>query len=164
MARNLKKADYRHAFSSRFKTMLCLWRFDSVEPPSQSSLFPITCLSKFTSAFLSADCRDFAILLYFVTKLGRVGDCEELKPRRTKEPHLSMNESPTKQGQLERWLWTTFASIYVVFAIFVSREGTVLRKLLGDSLSRPDTSNTSVQRLRLSWSLVSTTQLSFFGR
>jgi transposase len=79
---------------------------------------------------------------------------EELKARLAKEPQLSMDESPTKQANQKAWLWTAVASTYAVFAIFVSRAGTALPKLLGDSFSgiiNCDRAKMYWQAQRLQW-------------
>ena len=44
-----------------------------------------------------------------------------------------MDESPTKQANKKAWLWTAVAPLFAVFAIFSSRKGDALPKLLGDS-------------------------------
>jgi transposase len=57
---------------------------------------------------------------------------EELKKALPDEPQLNMDESPTKQGNQKAWLWTAVAAKFAVFAIFSSRKGTALPKLLGN--------------------------------
>lgn len=56
---------------------------------------------------------------------------EELKKALANEKQLNMDESPTKQGNQKAWLWAAVAARYAVFAIFSSRKGTALPKLLG---------------------------------
>jgi len=58
---------------------------------------------------------------------------EELKDALAGEPQLSMDESPTKQGDQKAWLWTAVAPLFAVFAIFSSRKGDALPKLLGEA-------------------------------
>ena len=57
---------------------------------------------------------------------------EELKQQLAHEPQVSMDESPTKQANFKAWLWTAVAPLYAVFAIFSSRKGTALPKLLSE--------------------------------
>lgn len=57
---------------------------------------------------------------------------EELRKSLADEKQLNMDESPTKQGNQKAWLWAAVAAKVAVFAIFSSRKGTALPKLLGD--------------------------------
>lgn len=57
---------------------------------------------------------------------------EELRGSLADESVLSMDETPTRQGRDKAWLWTAVASTFAVFAIFSSRKGTALPKLLGE--------------------------------
>jgi transposase len=58
---------------------------------------------------------------------------EELKDELGSQDQLFMDESPTKQANQKAWLWTAVAPLFAVFAIFSSRKGDALPKLLGDS-------------------------------
>ncbi len=58
---------------------------------------------------------------------------EQLKDQLGKQAQLFMDESPTKQANQKAWLWTAVAPLFAVFAIFSSRKGDALPKLLGDS-------------------------------
>ena len=58
---------------------------------------------------------------------------DELKESLASEPAVSMDETPTKQGREKAWLWTAVAATFAVFAIFSSRKGTALPKLLGEN-------------------------------
>lgn len=60
---------------------------------------------------------------------------DELKRSLADEKQLNMDESPTKQANQKAWLWTAVAAKIAVFAIFSSRKGTALPKLLGDTFS-----------------------------
>ena len=60
---------------------------------------------------------------------------EELKSALNQESQLFMDESPTKQGTQKAWLWTAVAPLFAVFAIFSSRKGEALPKLLGAAFS-----------------------------
>ncbi|MGH6840301.1 MAG: IS66 family transposase [Methylocella sp.] len=57
---------------------------------------------------------------------------EELKAALAGQKQLNMDESPTKQGNQKAWLWAAVAAKFAVFAIFSSRKGTALPKLLGN--------------------------------
>ncbi len=56
---------------------------------------------------------------------------EQLKDELGKQAQLFMDESPTKQANQKAWLWTAVAPLFAVFAIFSSRKGDALPKLLG---------------------------------
>jgi|TARA_B110001454_G_scaffold216751_1_gene240593 transposase len=57
---------------------------------------------------------------------------EELKAALGEQSMVFMDETPTKQAQKKAWLWTVVAPKFAVFAIFPSRKGEALDKLLGD--------------------------------
>lgn len=57
---------------------------------------------------------------------------DELKQSLTEEPRVFMDESPTKQANRKAWLWTAVAPLRAVFAIFDSRKGEAVPKLLGE--------------------------------
>jgi transposase len=48
------------------------------------------------------------------------------------QPHLGIDESPTKQAASKAWLWTFVAKWFTVFAIRPTRKATILDDLLGD--------------------------------
>jgi transposase len=48
------------------------------------------------------------------------------------QPHLGIDESPTKQAAAKAWLWTFVARWFTVFAIRPTREATILDDLLTD--------------------------------
>jgi transposase len=48
------------------------------------------------------------------------------------QPHLGIDESPTKQAASKAWLWTFVARWFTVFAIRPTREATILDDLLTD--------------------------------
>ena len=58
---------------------------------------------------------------------------EELREALADEPQLYMDETPTKQANAKAWLWTAVAPLFAVFAIFSSRKGEALPKLLGET-------------------------------
>ena len=60
---------------------------------------------------------------------------EQLREELGKQGQLFMDETPTKQANKKAWLWTAVAPLFAVFAIFSSRKGEALPKLLGDSFS-----------------------------
>lgn len=79
---------------------------------------------------------------------------EELKNSLTLEPQLNMDETPTKQANSKAWLWTAVAPLYAVFAIFSSRKGTALPKLLGEAFAgiiNCDRAKMYWQAKRLQW-------------
>ena len=79
---------------------------------------------------------------------------EELKARLASEPQLNMDESPTKQANTQAWLWTAVAPLFAVFAIFSSRKGDALPKLLGDTFAGTincDRAKMYWQAKRLQW-------------
>lgn len=58
---------------------------------------------------------------------------DELQHELAKQPQVFMDETPTKQAQQKAWLWTAVTKLFAVFAIFSSRKGDALPKLLGES-------------------------------
>ena len=57
---------------------------------------------------------------------------DELQQELAKQPQVFMDETPTKQANQKAWLWTAVAPLFAVFAIFSSRKGDALPKLLGE--------------------------------
>ena len=55
---------------------------------------------------------------------------QQLKDALGDQGQLFMDESPTKQANQKAWLWTAVAPLFAVFAIFSSRKGDALPKLL----------------------------------
>ncbi len=79
---------------------------------------------------------------------------EELRGALADEPQLFMDETPTKQGPQKAWLWTAVAPMFAVFAIFSSRKGEALPKLLGDAFTgviNCDRAKMYWQAKRLQW-------------
>jgi len=79
---------------------------------------------------------------------------EQLKEKLGKQDQLFMDESPTKQANKKAWLWTAVAPLFAVFAIFSSRKGDALPKLLGDSFTgiiNCDRAKMYWQAKRLQW-------------
>lgn len=79
---------------------------------------------------------------------------EELKKGLEKEPQLNMDETPTKQANQKAWLWTAVAPLFAVFAIFSSRKGDALPKLLGSAFAgiiNCDRAKMYWQAKRLQW-------------
>ena len=79
---------------------------------------------------------------------------EQLKAELGKQEQLFMDESPTKQANKKAWLWTAVAPLFAVFAIFSSRKGDALPKLLGDSFTgiiNCDRAKMYWQAKRLQW-------------
>jgi transposase len=79
---------------------------------------------------------------------------EQLKDKLGKQEQLFMDESPTKQANKKAWLWAAVAPLYAVFAIFSSRKGDALPKLLGDSFKgiiNCDRAKMYWQAKRLQW-------------
>ncbi len=65
-----------------------------------------------------------------------------------------MDESPTKQSNKKAWLWTAVAPLFAVFAIFSSRKGDAIPKLLGKCFSgviNCDRAKMYWQAKRLQW-------------
>lgn len=56
---------------------------------------------------------------------------DELQQALHEQPNVFMDESPTKQANQKAWLWTAVTKLFAVFAIFSSRKGDALPKLLG---------------------------------
>ena len=78
----------------------------------------------------------------------------QLQDRLGKQTQLFMDESPTKQANQKAWLWTAVAPLFAVFAIFSSRKGDALPKLLGDSFQgiiNCDRAKMYWQAKRLQW-------------
>ena len=79
---------------------------------------------------------------------------EQLKGELGSQDQLFMDESPTKQANQKAWLWTAVAPLFAVFAIFSSRKGDALPKLLGDSFTgiiNCDRAKMYWQAKRLQW-------------
>ena len=79
---------------------------------------------------------------------------EQLKGELGSQDQLFMDESPTKQANQKAWLWTAVAPLFAVFAIFASRKGDALPKLLGDSFTgiiNCDRAKMYWQAKRLQW-------------
>jgi len=79
---------------------------------------------------------------------------EQLKDALGSQDQLFMDESPTKQANKKAWLWTAVAPLFAVFAIFSSRKGDALPKLLGDSfrgIINCDRAKMYWQAKRLQW-------------
>jgi len=79
---------------------------------------------------------------------------EQLKGELGSQDQLFMDESPTKQANQTAWLWTAVAPLFAVFAIFASRKGDALQKLLGDSFTgiiNCDRAKMYWQAKRLQW-------------
>jgi transposase len=79
---------------------------------------------------------------------------EQLKDELGTQGQLFMDESPTKQANQKAWLWTAVAPLFAVFAIFSSRKGDALPKLLGKSFSgiiNCDRAKMYWQAQRLQW-------------
>ena len=51
------------------------------------------------------------------------------------QPHLGIDESPTKQAAAKAWLWTFVARWFTVFAIRPTREATLLDDLLTEQFA-----------------------------
>jgi transposase len=82
------------------------------------------------------------------------GPYEQLKNQLGKQDQLFMDESPTKQANQKAWLWTAVAPLFAVFAIFSSRKGDALPKLLGESFQgiiNCDRAKMYWQAKRLQW-------------
>ena len=79
---------------------------------------------------------------------------EQLNNELGDQGQLFMDESPTKQANKKAWLWTAVAPLFAVFAIFSSRKGEALPKLLGDSFTgiiNCDRAKMYWQAKRLQW-------------
>lgn len=79
---------------------------------------------------------------------------DELKRQLETEPQLNMDETPTKQANNKAWLWTAVAAQFAVFAIFSSRKGDALPKLLGNNFKgiiNCDRAKMYWQAKRLQW-------------
>jgi transposase len=57
---------------------------------------------------------------------------QELRAALEEQPQLFVDESPTKQGKRNAWLWVAVAPLFTVFAIFGNRSRESLKNLLGD--------------------------------
>jgi transposase len=55
---------------------------------------------------------------------------EELAAQLPAQERLSIDESPTKEGNSKAWVWTMVASAFTVFAVRTTKAATVLRELL----------------------------------
>jgi transposase len=57
---------------------------------------------------------------------------DELVARLPEQPHLNIDESPTKEAAKKSWLWTFVARPFTVFAVRATRAATALSDLLTD--------------------------------
>lgn len=57
----------------------------------------------------------------------------QLAARLPNEPVLSLDETPTKEGNDKVWLWTYVAAAFTLFSVRPSREATGVSDLLGES-------------------------------
>ena len=79
---------------------------------------------------------------------------DELQQELAQQPQVFMDETPTKQANQKAWLWTAVAPLFAVFAIFNSRKGDALPKLLGESFGgivNCDRAKMYWQAKRLQW-------------
>ena len=79
---------------------------------------------------------------------------EELREALADQPQLFMDETPTKQANAKAWLWTAVAPLFAVFAVFSSRKGEALPKLLGTTfrgIINCDRAKMYWQAKRLQW-------------
>jgi transposase len=60
---------------------------------------------------------------------------DELVAALPAQPHLSGDESPTKEGTTKAWLWTFVARTFTVFALRGSRAATAISDLLGEAFA-----------------------------
>jgi transposase len=79
---------------------------------------------------------------------------EELREALANERQVNMDETPTKEANKKVWLWTATAPLFAVFAIFSSRKGEALAKLLGTTfrgIINCDRAKMYWQAKRLQW-------------
>jgi transposase len=60
---------------------------------------------------------------------------EELVQQLPSQPHLGIDESPTKEASSKSWLWTFVGGLFTVFAWRATRAATVLTDLLRDGFA-----------------------------
>ncbi len=60
---------------------------------------------------------------------------DELVSELPAQPHLGIDESPTKEAKSKAWLWTFVSALFTVFAWRGTRAATVLTELLTDDYS-----------------------------
>jgi transposase len=60
---------------------------------------------------------------------------DELVAALPKEPHVGMDETPTKEADRKGWLWVAVACRFTTFAVRPSREGTAVSEWLGDEFA-----------------------------
>ena len=58
---------------------------------------------------------------------------KELEEALPGQDQVHLDESPTNEANQKAWLWTVVARLFAVFAIFPSRAGTAVGRLLGES-------------------------------
>ena len=74
---------------------------------------------------------------------------QELVAALPQQPELGMDETPHKEGPLKTWLWAFVAARFTVFALRLTRAGTVLTELLGDAFAGV----VMCDRAKMYWSL-----------
>ena len=57
---------------------------------------------------------------------------DALVARLPTQPHLGVDESPTKQAASKAWLWTFVAKWFTVFGVRPTREATILEEEYND--------------------------------
>jgi transposase len=60
---------------------------------------------------------------------------EELARALPSQPHLGIDESPTKEAATKAWLWTFVPGLFTVFAVRGTRAATALTELLTDAFT-----------------------------
>jgi len=91
-----------------------------------------------TAQFLSMILNQPASSGWIVALQNRVAEAvqpayEELAQQLPSEPALSIDESPTKEGQAKAWVWTFVAATFTFFACRTSRAAEVAKQLLGEA-------------------------------
>ena len=99
-------------------------------------------------------CQSLTVKMQNQVALALQVPYEQLQQELGRQNQLFMDESPTKQANQKAWLWTAVAPMFAVFAIFSSRKGDALPKLLGHAFTgiiNCDRAKMYWQAKRLQW-------------
>lgn len=89
--------------------------------------------AQFLSTLLGVPCcAALTVKLQNLATMAARPAYDELVARLPTQPHLNIDESPTKEASRKSWLWTFVAKPFTVFAVRATRAATALSDLLTD--------------------------------
>ncbi len=99
-------------------------------------------------------CPSLTVKMQYQVAAALEAPYAELKAALAEQAQVHMDESPTKEANRKAWLWTAVAQLFAVFAIFPSRAGVAVGKLLSDGYTgivHCDRAKMYWQAKRLQW-------------